>query len=98
MVFQEAVEEEASAYNDVIQENFVDSYNNLTLKSVMLLKFVKNHCGQVRYIFKCDDDMFVYLPNLLALIKVTQEKNLKNVLLGKLICGAKPILEVSNKW
>ncbi|EEB10287.1 beta-1,3-galactosyltransferase, putative [Pediculus humanus corporis] len=95
---QENVEEESNLHNDIIQENFLDSYNNLTLKSVMMLKFVKNRCKNVRYIFKCDDDMFVYLPNLLALIKVLDEKNVKNVLIGKLICGAKPILEVRSKW
>ncbi|KAK6634389.1 hypothetical protein RUM43_011790 [Polyplax serrata] len=95
---QEAVEEESRVHKDVIQENFVDSYNNLTLKSVAMLKYVKNHCENVEFIFKCDDDMFVYLPNLLTLIKVVKEEKLKNVLLGKVICGAKPILEVSSKW
>lgn len=29
---------------DIIQENFLDSYNNLTLKSILLLKWVTNNC------------------------------------------------------
>lgn len=30
---------------DIIQENFVDSYNNLTLKSIMMLKWITNNCN-----------------------------------------------------
>lgn len=29
---------------DIIQENFVDSYNNLTLKTILMLKWAKNNC------------------------------------------------------
>lgn len=36
--------EESKQYNDVIQESFVDSYNNLTLKTVMMLKWFNSHC------------------------------------------------------
>lgn len=37
---------------DIIQENFVDSYNNLTLKSILMLKWVNNNCiDKGTYIF-----------------------------------------------
>lgn len=29
---------------DIIQENFIDSYNNLTLKSVFMLKWANRNC------------------------------------------------------
>lgn len=29
---------------DIIQENFVDSYNNLTLKTILMLKWANNNC------------------------------------------------------
>lgn len=38
------ITEESDIKNDLIQEGFLDTYNNLTLKSVMMLKWVKNHC------------------------------------------------------
>ncbi|XP_017040743.1 beta-1,3-galactosyltransferase 1 [Drosophila ficusphila] len=57
---------EAEQYNDIIQENFVDSYNNLTLKSVMALKHISRSCSNSSAFFlKCDDDTFVNVPNLL---------------------------------
>ncbi|KAH8321484.1 hypothetical protein KR074_006362 [Drosophila pseudoananassae] len=60
------IHNEAEQYNDIIQENFVDSYNNLTLKSVMALKHVARSCfNSTAFFLKCDDDTFVNIPNLL---------------------------------
>ncbi|KAH8402354.1 hypothetical protein KR009_011519 [Drosophila setifemur] len=60
------IHNEAEQYNDIIQENFVDSYNNLTLKSVMALKHITRNCSNTTAFFlKCDDDTFVNVPNLL---------------------------------
>lgn len=41
---QEKLISESQTYDDLIQENFMDSYNNLTLKAVMMLKWVVNNC------------------------------------------------------
>jgi len=89
------VEEESLHYSDIIQEGFVDSYNNLTLKSVMMLKWVLSNCHSVRYIMKTDDDMFVNINNLVRLLKL---RNVSNLLVGALICGARPIADTQNKW
>lgn len=60
---------ESDQFGDIVQESFLDSYNNLTLKSVMLLKWVTNNClDRVRFIMKCDDDVFVNVPNLLHIL------------------------------
>ncbi|XP_030560650.1 beta-1,3-galactosyltransferase 1 [Drosophila novamexicana] len=57
---------EAEMYNDIIQENFIDSYNNLTLKSVSALKHISKRCSKTcAFFLKCDDDTFVNVPNLL---------------------------------
>lgn len=60
---------ESEVYGDIIQESFIDSYNNLTLKTIMMLKWVNHNCdGRVKYIMKCDDDTFVNVPNLLQVL------------------------------
>nr|XP_017010972.2 beta-1,3-galactosyltransferase 1 [Drosophila takahashii] len=62
----EKLSREANRHNDIIQEDFVDSYHNLTLKSVMALKHISQSCGNTSAFFlKCDDDTFVNVPNLL---------------------------------
>lgn len=44
-VTQMRIDEESDAANDLIQESFLDSYNNLTLKTVMMLKWVNDSCA-----------------------------------------------------
>lgn len=121
---QNQVMDESSKYGDVIQEGFLDTYNNLTLKSVMLLKWVRSHCRHARYIMKTDDDMFVNLPRLISFLEEDQAKfrpshKLKMpatvtlpqssqlpdsadassaLLIGTLICGARPISNARSKW
>lgn len=41
---QDRIIEESHTYNDLIQERFLDTYNNLTLKSVMMLKWINMNC------------------------------------------------------
>jgi len=121
---QNQVMDESSKYGDVIQEGFLDTYNNLTLKSVMLLKWVRSHCRHARYVMKTDDDMFVNLPRLISFLQEDQAKfrpllkHLKPstvslpqstqlpdsaeatsaLLIGTLICGARPISNARSKW
>lgn len=101
--------DEASKYGDIFQEGFIDSYNNLTLKSIMMLKWITNKCrDNVRYILKTDDDMYINVPNLLQNLrnrskefdhKVSNGKKVKEYLLiGDLICGARPVHDSNNKW
>lgn len=59
---------EASRFDDVVQGNFQDSYRNMTLKSLLGLKFVSEHCSTAKYLLKSDDDMFINLPYLLKIL------------------------------
>ncbi|XP_051164685.1 beta-1,3-galactosyltransferase 1-like [Leptopilina boulardi] len=91
-----SVAEESEKYNDIIQEKFYDTYNNLTLKSVALLKWVTSYCETSKYLMKTDDDMFINIPKLLETLNARPRSN--GTLIGCLICGAKPISDPKNKW
>lgn len=68
---QQLLVEESTAFGDLIQEDFIDTYNNLTLKSLMLLKWISNFNGdadRVKYVMKCDDDTFLNVPNLMHVL------------------------------
>lgn len=90
-----AVAEESEQHQDIIQHDFLDTYNNLTLKSVMLLKWVSQRCANAQYVMKTDDDMFVNVPNLVKLLK---NKGHKKLLIGCLIKGAVPVKDWNSKW
>lgn len=89
------VANESQKYMDIIQQDFLDTYNNLTLKSVMLLKWANQYCVNAKYVMKTDDDMYVNLPNLFRLLKA---KGHKRMLLGCLIKGAVPVKDWNSKW
>lgn len=42
--YQEQVVKEAELYNDILQEDFVEHYSNLTLKSLYILKWASKPC------------------------------------------------------
>ena len=50
---------EAEENNDLIIEDFHDTYLNLTLKTTFLLKWITAKCSKVKHVFKVDDDVFV---------------------------------------
>ena len=102
---QQQVQEENLEHGDILQKGFIDTYRNLTLKSLALLRLVADLCkgpkdekggGCPQHVLKTDDDMYI---NLSALLMVAQSQGtVKKVLLGALICGSKPTQDRTSKW
>jgi hypothetical protein len=69
---------------------------NLTLKETHFLKWFDTYCGQVRYIFKGDDDVFVSVDNILEYLEGSGHA--KGLLVGDVLFKAKPIRRKSNKY
>lgn len=74
--FQSNLSSESQTYGDILQESFVDSYANLTLKSVMLLKWFTRECDNIPYVLKTDDDMYINLKQLFQLTIGNKKPNL----------------------
>lgn len=96
IIFQKRVEDESEKRRDIIQEDFIDSYNNLTIKSIFMLKWFNNKCPSAKYLVKSDDDMYLNLTGMLALVNSLNQTT--GVLIGSLISNARPILDHHNKW
>ncbi|MCL4151711.1 UNVERIFIED_CONTAM: hypothetical protein GTU68_048778 [Idotea baltica] len=93
---EKVILEEHESYGDIIVEDFIDSYTNLTLKSLFILKWIEMKCPQVKYVMKTDDDMFINIPNLK---KSLEDPKLPSpLLMGNLICNAHPIKNRWSKW
>jgi len=71
---QDALLLEADTYGDIVQEDFVDSYRNLTYKGIMGLKWVASHCRQAKFLLKSDDDIFI---NIFRLVTHLQQISLQ---------------------
>ncbi|XP_037076628.1 beta-1,3-galactosyltransferase 1-like isoform X2 [Pollicipes pollicipes] len=85
---------ESEVHDDLVQQDFVDVYSNLTLKTVMMLKWVTSSC-QPNYILKADEDMYVNIPRLHAYLKAEGRPDL---ITGALICNAEPRLDKYSKY
>merc|ERR1711936_988369 len=89
------VTKESETFGDILQEDFIDSYANLSLKTLMMLKWYEQSCSHVPYVLKTDDDVYINMNNLYKLVKMNK---IPNLLMGTLICGAVPIRDPYNKW
>ncbi|XP_047482951.1 beta-1,3-galactosyltransferase 5-like [Penaeus chinensis] len=72
---QAAVDEEMAQFNDIIQNNFYDSYRNLTYKTIAWLSWVVHHCPDVPFALKVDDDVVVNPSSLQELYGKINQKS-----------------------
>lgn len=95
---RKAVLGESAKFNDIIKEDFIDSYKNLTYKTIMGLRWATTYCSHARFLLKTDDDMFVNIPNLMrALLKIGDDK-LKTTVIGACNQRSAPIRNKKSKW
>ncbi|KAI8125050.1 3-galactosyltransferase 5, Beta-1 [Lucilia cuprina] len=92
----EALTQENMIYGDLIRGHFIDSYNNLTLKTLSSLEWVDQNCPKVKYILKTDDDMFINVPKLLQFLDAHAKD--KRVIYGRLAKKWKPIRNKKSKY
>ncbi|XP_066299986.1 uncharacterized protein [Branchiostoma lanceolatum] len=95
---QQALQQEDNIYHDIIQENFVDSYHNLTHKTIMCLKYAFKFCPKAKYLLKTDDDTFVNVFNLVAYLKELGKTKKERIVVGEVWREGKPIQEQRRKW
>ena len=73
----ESLIQEFKEHSDLVVGNFIDTYNNLTLKSIMALKWISTYCTNAKQAIKADDDVFVNIIEVMTLIrKQSQQKRL----------------------
>ncbi|XP_055859846.1 beta-1,3-galactosyltransferase 1-like isoform X2 [Biomphalaria glabrata] len=96
---QRRIDEESKLFGDILQESYIDHYNNLSLKSVSILKWVASYCSESRYVLKADDDMYVNIPLLAkTLPKLSLSSPQSAFVVGSVQYGARPIRSRSSKW
>ena len=94
---QKIIQGEDLAFRDVLQDDYVDSYYNLSLKVLSGYRWSKKHCETARHIMRTADDNFINVPNVMKLIK-EREKEMRYVITGDCSRGTFPYRDVTNKW
>ncbi|XP_071442585.1 beta-1,3-galactosyltransferase 5 [Hetaerina americana] len=90
------LEAESALYSDIIRAKFVDSYVNLTLKTISMFEWVDTYCPKVHFVLKTDDDMFINVPRLLSFIR--KHAGDKRTIYGRLAKKWKPIRNKKSKY
>ncbi|XP_066265893.1 beta-1,3-galactosyltransferase 1-like [Branchiostoma lanceolatum] len=93
---QRGLERENTVQKDIIQEDFVASYENLTIKTVMCLKWASEFCFNAKFVLKADDDTFVQIYNLVRHLRDLNSTMTKRFVTGYVNNGARP-LRTSNR-
>ncbi|KAM4046761.1 beta-1,3-galactosyltransferase 5 [Anomaloglossus baeobatrachus] len=88
--------QESILYKDIIQRKFVDSYYNLTIKTLMGMEWITYRCPQTTYVMKTDTDMFI---NTFYLVELLLRRNqTSNFFTGILKPNDSPIRSIFSKW
>lgn len=58
---QVRINNEQLLHGDIVEGDFVDSYQNISIKSIIALSWASKFCRHVKYVIKSDDDIFVNL-------------------------------------
>lgn len=66
---QAKIKLEATKYKDIVQANFIDTYYNNTIKTMMGFKWAVKYCSNSKFYMFVDDDMYVSVKNVLRFIR-----------------------------
>lgn len=78
---QRRIHEENLQHQDLLQSNFIDSYRNLTIKTMVMLEWLKDRCPQAFYAVKTDDDMLLNIRGLIKML-LDHDKPLSSYITG----------------
>ncbi|XP_047440436.1 beta-1,3-galactosyltransferase 1-like [Mugil cephalus] len=92
---KEQVASESQKHHDILQSDFVDSYNNLTIKTMVMFEWLSTHCPKTSYAMKVDSDVFLNVPKLVdLLLKAPQHLYLMGIMAG----GTSVVRDRNSKW
>lgn len=97
---QSALLQEDQAYGDLIQQNFLDTFHNLTSKLILQFQWGHEFCPQARFFMSADDDIFVHMPNLVKYLRglLSTQSGARDLWVGHVHRGAPPIRRKDSKY
>ncbi|XP_061705080.1 beta-1,3-galactosyltransferase 5-like [Cydia pomonella] len=96
--YRAALDREDALYGDIIEGRSVDSYSNLTLKTLSMLEWVDTYCPRAPRLLKTDDDMFINVNKLLLFAEAPGRRNATNTVWGKVARRSRPARAPRSKY
>ena len=86
---------EAEIYRDMIIFDFLDDYENLTIKSMMSLTWANKYCPNVDFVLKADDDMLLNVHAVMSSL-LEHRKDPSHHIIGR--NAGHSLVNRTNKW
>ena len=84
---------------DIIEGDVLESHQNISLKSKIVMKWIHDHCSNAKYVLKTDDDIFVNVFEIFEHILPTIDSKQKIIACHVKENGTSPIVRNKNsKW
>ncbi|XP_033737074.1 beta-1,3-galactosyltransferase 1-like [Pecten maximus] len=90
--------EESVRHQDIFLVSYLDSYLNLTLKTMSGLKWAVSNCHRAMHVVSVDDDVYVAPDLLLSFLDNLPRWKAETLFSGHRLTGTKPIRVSSSKW
>ena len=74
-----ALVNEQQLYGDLVQGAFMDTYRNLTHKSVLGLRWAAEYCRQAKFVVRADDDVFLNPFRLIELMETKLKDKTRHI-------------------
>ena len=97
-IVQDKLVKEDRLNGDLIQQDFADTFHNLTLKLIQQFHWAHTRCAQARFVMTADDDIFVHMPNLVGYLQDKARKEVTDFWIGRVHRGAPPIRDKDSKY
>ncbi|XP_073510292.1 beta-1,3-galactosyltransferase 2-like [Phyllobates terribilis] len=95
---QKLLETESTLYEDIVQQDFLDTYINLTLKTLMGMEWVIKFCSNASYVMKVDSDVFLNVNYLVHQLLHPESPPRSNYITGFIVRYSGPIRDKESKW
>ncbi|XP_028830920.1 lactosylceramide 1,3-N-acetyl-beta-D-glucosaminyltransferase B isoform X3 [Denticeps clupeoides] len=95
---QRQVLRENQRYGDLIQQDFIDTFYNLTIKLLLQIHWKHAHCRHARFLMSADDDIFIHTPNLIRYLQDTARAGARNFWVGRVQYRTAPVRQKESKY
>lgn len=83
-------------YDDLVLLSVKESYYLLSYKQLATMSWATDNCLGIKFLIKCDDDMFVNWPKLNKLL--TENQNRTNTIFGRQNLNLRPNRDKHSRW
>lgn len=95
---QQRIGMEQQDYDDIVQQFFVDTYFNNTLKMMMGFQWAVEFCDNAKFVAFFDDDYYVNINRVVRLVNSLKETEYDNTIIGFVWKNSMPVRILSHKW